>query len=329
MPRALAILARRLLSAVPVVLIVALGGFLLVEAAPGDAVDAYVASAGGDATMAAELRRAWGLEGGVIGRLLAYGTALAHFDLGRSLALSRPVLDVVMERLPNTLMLMAAALSLSFSFGSLLGIVAGARPGSWRDRLLSMLSLAVYAIPSFWLGLVLAIVFAVNLRWLPLSGIETMASGKSGWARAVDIGRHLVLPVAALGLIYTALYLRVMRSAMAEIWRADFIRACRARGLAPRRILFAHVARNALLPLVTLLGVQAAAMLGGSVVIESIFAIPGLGRLAQEAVAGRDAPLLVGIILVSSVCVIAVNLAVDVIAAALDPRIGSGSERAA
>lgn len=329
MRRAFALLVRRLAGAVPVMAIVVLGGFLLVEAAPGDAVDAYVAGAGGDAAMAAELRQAWGLEGSVAGRLVAYGAALARLELGQSMAFGRPVLDIVLERLPNTLMLMGAAISLSFALGAGLGIVAGAAPGSWRDRALSMLALAVYAIPSFWLGLVLAIVFAVNLRLLPLSGIETVASDRTGLARGLDIARHLVLPVAALGLIYMALYLRVMRSAMAEIWRADFIRACRARGLTSRRILIAHVARNAALPLVTLLGVQAAAMLGGSVVIESIFAIPGLGRLAQEAVAGRDAPLMVGIILVSSVCVILVNLAVDLASALLDPRIGAGGEHGA
>ena len=170
----------------------------------------------------------------------------------------------------------------------------------------------------------LTVVFAVQLRWLPLSGVESIASGKTGLARALDIGRHLVLPVAALGFIYLALYLRTMRAAMAEIWRMDFVLAARARGLSRRRIVLAHVARNALLPLVTVLGLQSAAMLGGSVVIETVFAVPGLGRLAQEAVASRDTPLLLGIILVSAVLVIAVNLAVDLLYALLDPRIGSG-----
>src|SRR5690606_34222980 len=132
---------------------------------------------------------------------------------------------------------------------SALGIVAGARPGSLGDRLLSTGSLALYAVPSFWLALVLVIVFAVDLRWLPIAGIESIASGKTGLARAADIARHLVLPVAALGFIYLALYLRMMRAGMAEVWRQDFILAARARGLPRRRIVLAHVARNALLPL--------------------------------------------------------------------------------
>ena len=169
----------------------------------------------------------------------------------------------------------------------------------------------------------LSVIFGVQLRWLPTAGIETIASGRQGLERALDIARHLVLPVAALGFIYMALFLRMMRAGMAEAWRQDFALAARARGLSRQRIVLRHVARNALLPLVTMLGLQSASMLGGSVVIESVFAIPGFGRLAQEAVAGRDAALLIGIILVSAVLVIAVNFLVDVFYAVLDPRVGA------
>ena len=324
MKRAFVLLRRRLLGAVPVLLLVVIGTFFLLEAAGGDAVDAYIASTGGDAGLIAELRQQWGLDQSAGARLAAYLWSLAHLDLGWSVTFSRPIGDVIVERLPNTLLLMGSATALSFGLGSVLGIAAGARPGSFRDRALSVGSLALYAVPGFWLGLVLTLIFAVQLRWLPLSGIETIASGKTGLARAADIARHLVLPVAALGFIYLALYLRTMRAAMAEAWRLDFVLAARARGLSRRRIVLAHVARNALLPLVTVLGLQSAAMLGGSVVIETVFSIPGLGRLAQEAVASRDTPLLLGIILVSAVLVIAINLVVDLIYALLDPRIGSG-----
>lgn len=328
MPRALRLIRRRLGAAVPVLVIVVIGTFFLLEAAPGDAVDAYLVSTGGDAAMIAALRESWNLGGSVLARLGAYLWALLHLDLGWSVAFSRPVRDVVLERLPNTLLLMGSAVALSFSVGTLLGVAAGARPGSLRDRILSLGSLALYAVPGFWLGLVLVVVFAVRLRWFPSSGIETIASGKEGLARAADIARHLVLPVAALGLIYLALYLRMMRAGMAEAWRQDFVLAARARGLSRRRIVWRHVARNALVPLVTMLGLQSAAMLGGSVVVESVFSIPGLGRLAQEAVSTRDTPLLLGIILVSAVLVIFVNLAVDLAYAALDPRVGAGEGRA-
>lgn len=324
MTRALRLIRRRLLTAIPVLFIVVIGSFCLLELAPGDAVDAYIVSTGAfDAEMIAELRQAWGLDRSAAARLGAYLTALAHGDLGWSVTFSRPILDVILERLPSTLLLMASAIALSFCLGSALGIVAGARPGSFRDRFLSIGALALYAIPGFWLGLVLVIVFSISLRWLPLSGIETIASGKHGLARALDIARHLVLPVGALGIIYLALYLRMMRSGMAEVWRMDFIVAARAKGIPRRRIVLRHVARNALLPLVTMLGLQSASMLGGSVVIESVFAIPGLGRLAQEAVASRDTPLLLGIILVSVVVVILINLAVDIAYAWLDPRVGA------
>lgn len=323
------IIRRRLFTALPVLAIVVLGTFLLLEAAPGDAVDAYILSAGGgDAELIASLRQQWGLDQSITARLWLYVSALVTGDLGWSVLFSRPIADVILERLPNTLLLMGGATALSFCLGSLLGVVAGAKPGSTADRLLSTGSLALYAVPGFWLGLVLIIVFAVQLRWLPLGGIETIASGKTGLVRAADILRHLVLPVTALGLIYLALYLRMMRAGMAEVWRQDFVRALAARGLSRRRIVWRHVARNALLPLVTMLGIQSAAMLGGSVVIESVFSIPGFGRLAQEAVAARDTPLLLGVILVSAIFVIFVNLLVDLVYSRLDPRIGAGRSAA-
>ncbi|MBP2558525.1 peptide/nickel transport system permease protein [Neorhizobium galegae] len=315
---------RRAISSIPVLLIVVVLTFLLLESASGDAVDAYLLSiGGGDATVAQSLRQAYGLDQSMLARLWLYFSSLATFDLGWSVAFGRPVLDLILERLPNTLLLMGSATAISFGFGSALGIIAGAKPESIRDRVLSTASLILYAIPSFWLGLVLSIVFAVQLRWLPTSGIETIASGKAGIARAADIARHLILPVGALALIYMALFLRVMRSGMAEAWTLDFVLFARSKGLSRSRIVLRHVARNALLPLVTMLGLQSAAMLGGSVVIESIFAIPGFGRLAQEAVSGRDAPLLMGIIVVSAVLVVCVNLVIDLVYAALDPRVGA------
>ncbi|MBZ9885057.1 ABC transporter permease [Mesorhizobium sp. CA10] len=328
MTRALRLLRRRVVGSVFVLLIVVIGSFLLLEAAPGDAVDAYVVSTGGDAGMIELLRHRWGLDQSELTRLANYLWALLHLELGQSVTFSRPIREIIFERLPTTLILMGSATALSFGLGSALGIYAGARPGSVRDRFLSIGSLALYAVPGFWLGLVLIVIFAVDLRWLPIGGIETIASGKTGFSRATDIAVHLVLPVSALGFIYLALYLRMMRAGMAEAWRQDFILAARARGLPRRRIVLAHVARNALLPLVTMLGLQSAQMLGGSVVIESVLAVPGLGRLAQEAVAGRDTPLLLGIILVSAVLVLVINLLVDLTYAVLDPRVGAGEASA-
>ncbi|UXT42742.1 ABC transporter permease [Agrobacterium tumefaciens] len=329
MKRAVTLLKRRAVSAIPVLLIVLIFTFVLLENASGDAVDAYLVSiGGGDAGLRDVLREQYGLNGSVLARFWLYASSVLRLDLGWSLAFDRPVLGLILERLPNTLLLMGSATAFAFILGAGLGIVAGARPGGLTDRVLSTLSLALYATPGFWLGLVLAIVFAVQLKWLPTSGIETIASGKQGFARALDIARHLVLPVASLGLIYLALFLRVMRTAMAAVWPLDFVLFAQSKGLSRRRIVLRHVARNAALPVVTVLGLQAATMLGGSVVIESVFAIPGFGRLAQEAVSGRDTPLLMGIILTSAVFVILVNLAVDIVYAVLDPRIGSGERQA-
>lgn len=317
-------LLRRLGSILPVLGIVLVGSFLILEAAPGDAVDAYVAQMGGaDVQQLEALRQSWGLDQGPLQLFFAYVTALFSGDFGWSSAFQRPVLDVILERLPATLLLMGVSTFLAFFAGSLLGIVAGAKPHSKRDRLLSLTSLALYAVPGFWLGLVLIVIFGVTLRWLPIGGLETIASGKTGLARAADISRHLILPVAALSSVYLTLYLRLMRDRMADLQQEMFVQALKARGISSRRIIWRHIARNAVLPVVTMLGLQAGVMLGGSVVIESVFAIPGFGRLAAEAVAKRDTALLLGVILFGAFAVIIANLLVDLAYARLDPRVRS------
>ncbi|QEN86534.1 ABC transporter permease [Labrys sp. KNU-23] len=301
----------------------------MLESASGDAVDAYVAGIGGaDAARIAELRSEWGLDQGPAFRLKAYLSALAQGDFGWSTAFQRPVLGILFERLPVTLITMGSALALAFLLGMVLGFLAGKRPNGWLDRVLSLGSLALYAMPGFWLSLVLILVFSVMLRWLPAGGFETMASGKTGLERAGDIAWHLVLPVSALGLLYMTLFLRLLRDGMEEVWHADFIRAARARGVTGWRLALNHVARNAVAPVITMLGLQSASLLGGSVVVESVFAIPGFGRLAAEAVSRRDTPLLLGVVLFSAVVVIVMNLLADLVQAWLDPRIGA-SERVA
>jgi peptide/nickel transport system permease protein len=318
---ALTLVRRRLARAPLVLLVVIVGGFLLLEAAPGDAVDAYVASLGGDAGLVRELRARWGLDRSAPTRFLLYLVGLATGDLGRSLAFDRPVLSLVLERLPITLALAGSATLLAFALGTGLGILAGARPRGPLDRLLSAAALVLNATPSFWLGLLLALLFAVRLRWLPLAGIETIGAGYTGAARLFDVARHLVLPVSTLGLVYAALYLRLMRAGMVEAWRTDFVRVARAKGISRRRLVLRHVARNALLPVVTMLGLQSATLVGGSVVVENVFAVPGIGRLAAEAVIQRDFPLLLGILIVSALLVLLVNLLVDLLYARIDPRV--------
>ncbi len=321
MNRTLRIVARRCIAAVPTILIVALVCFALLEAAPGDAVDAYLAqTGGGDAGFAAELRTRLGLAASWPERLLAFLAKIATLDLGNSVVFDRPVLAVLGERLPNTLMLMAATALVAAGLGIALGLFAGARPGSLRDALVSTSALALLAMPSFWLALLLILVFVVKLGWFPIGGIRTIGAP----AAPLDVLHHLVLPALALGTGYVALFLRTLRAGMVEAWRSDHVRAAHARGVARRAVVWRAVARPALLPVLVLFGQHMGTLIGGSVVVETVFAIPGMGRLAYEAVTGRDALLLVGVLLVATLVVLLANLVVDLLLVKLDPRVEAG-----
>jgi peptide/nickel transport system permease protein len=209
----------------------------------------------------------------------------------------------------------------SVATGIGLGLLAAARAGSWRDTLISILALVSYATPLFWVGLMLIVIFSLKLDWLPTSGMETVAAFHEGWARVVDIARHLVLPALTLSLFYMALYVRLMRAAMLEQAGMDYVTTARAKGLSETRITLSHVLRNAVLPVVTMAGVQVGSLLGGSIVVESVFAWPGLGLLAFQSLFARDFNLLLGIFFLSACLVVAVNLVVDVVYTLLDPRI--------
>ncbi len=320
--RVLALAGRRLLSSLPTLLIILVGLFLLLQLAPGDTVDALVAQmGGGDQKLTEELRRFYGLDAPVAVQLSRYLWRLVQFDLGHSAIYGKPVASVILERLPATLLLMGSALSLAFFAGIVLGILAARKVNQWPDTLISTLGLVFYATPSFWFGLMGIVVFAIKLAWLPPGGFETVGAGYVGLARVLDIARYLVLPTLTLALIFLAIYLRIMRASMLEVLTLDFVRTARAKGVAEQAVIVRHVLRNALLPVVTLIGLQAGTMLGGSVVVESVFALPGLGRLAYESVVQRDLNTLLGIVFVSALLVIAVNFIVDLLYARLDPRI--------
>ena len=187
--------------------------------------------------------------------------------------------------------------------------------------MISIFALITYATPLFWVGLMMIVVFSIYLGWFPTSGMENVAAFHEGFDRVVDIARHLVLPTITLSLFYLALYTRMMRASMLEQYGQDYVVTARAKGLTERRITFVHVVRNALLPVVTMAGVQVGALIGGSVIVESVFAWPGLGMLAFESLFARDLNLLLGIFMLSSVLVVAVNLVVDIVYSFLDPRI--------
>ncbi len=323
--RILSLALKRLAASLPTLVFILIGMFLLLKLAPGDTVDALLAQMGGaDAKVAADLRSFYGLDMSVAAQLGNYLWRLVRFDLGFSAIYGKPVATVIIERLPATLLLMISALSFAFFFGLVLGVLAARRVNRWPDTLISTVGLIFYATPSFWFGLMAIVVFSVYLQWLPAGGFEDITTGYSGLARTLDIARHLLLPTLTLGLIFLAIYLRIMRASMLEVLNLDFVRTARSKGLDETRIVTRHVLRNALLPMVTLIGLQAGTMLGGSVVVESVFSLPGLGRLAYEAVVQRDLNTLLGIVFISALLVIIINFLVDLVYARLDPRIAGG-----
>ncbi len=313
---------RRLLQAVPVIFAILVLNFLLLHLAPGDAAQVLAGEAGSASPeYMAQLRHRFGLDRPVAVQLLLYIKNMLTLDLGFSFRHNMPVVELIAGRLGPTLLLMLTTLALSVTAGIGLGLLAAARAGSWRDTLISILALVSYATPLFWVGLMLIVVFSLKLDWLPTSGMETVAAFHEGWARALDIARHLVLPALTLSLFYMALYVRLMRAAILEQAGMDYVTTARAKGLGESRIMLSHVLRNAVLPVVTMAGVQVGSLLGGSVVVESVFAWPGLGLLAFQSLFARDFNLLLGIFFMSACLVVAVNLAVDVVYTLLDPRI--------
>jgi len=269
----------------------------------------------------AQLRQRFGLDQPVLVQLALYMKNMVALDLGFSFRYNMPVLTLILNRLGPTLLLMGVTLVLSVGAGVTLGILAASRAKRWRDTLISILALVSYATPLFWIGLMLVVVFSLKLDWLPTSGMETVAAFHEGWSRVLDIARHLILPAVTLSLFYMALYTRLMRAAMLEQAGMDYVTTARAKGLSEGRITLAHVVRNAVLPVVTVAGVQLGGLLGGSIVVESVFAWPGLGFLAFQALFARDFNLLLGIFFLSASLVIVVNLGVDLLYTFLDPRI--------
>lgn len=313
---------RRLMQSVPVIILIMIGTFLLLKLAPGDTVDALVGDMGGaDAVFIERLRVEYGLDQPVWVQLWRYMAKLAVFDFGWSFVYEQPVSRVLMDRLGNTLMLMATSLTLAFAIGVALGAFAARKAYSLTDNAISTLGLIFYATPSFFLSLMLMLVFSVKLGWLPVGGIKTIAGFYTGWDHVLDVARHLVLPTVALSLIYLSFYLRLMRASVLEVVDLDYVRTARAKGAGEARLMIHHIMRNALLPVVTLLGLQFSTVLGGSVVVETIFTLPGLGQLAYQSVVQRDMNTLMGIIFLCAIIVVVVNFFTDLLYARLDSRI--------
>jgi ABC-type dipeptide/oligopeptide/nickel transport systems, permease components len=244
------------------------------------------------------VREKFGLDEPFHVRLWSYVSNVAMLDLGYSYRRDAPVIALIAERLPATLLLTMTAFFVSLGIGVLLGAVAAARVGRWTDSLVTGTALLFYATPLFWVALMAVLLFSVQLEWLPGFGFETVGADYTGLERALDIGRHLILPALTLGLFFAAVYMRMTRSSMLEVSGMDFVKTARAKGLSDRLIQRRHVLRNALLPVVTLAGLQAGQLVGGAVLTETVFAWPGVGRLMFESLQARDYQLLLGVFLV-------------------------------
>lgn len=309
-------------SALGLLLAVVLFNFILLHAAPGDVAEA-IAGATGGATKDSldEIRRIYGLDQSLPRQFLIYVGKLLQGDLGTSAYFNAPVAGLVLDRLFPTILLVGAALTAAVVAGTWLGVLAAQRPLGMLSQFVSVLSLLGYSAPVFWTGIVLILVFA---SWIPLFPAQGMIDPRTPdglLPQTLDILRHLMLPAFTLASVYLAQYSRLSRTSMMEALGADYVRTARAKGLSERVVVYKHALRNAILPIVTVAGVQVSHLLAGAVLVETVFGWPGMGRLAYESILRRDAPLMLGILFCTAVLVIVVNTLTDLLYRVIDPRI--------
>ena len=300
---------KRLLLAVPTVLGAVTVVFLLIHLVPGDPVDVMLGETAQPVDKA-RLRRQLGLDRPLLLQYASYLRRIARADLGRSLHSGRPVRRMIVARYPATLELGAAALLVALLIALPLGILAAWRPGAPIDTVSRVLAVLGAALPNFWLGPLLILVFAIQLEWTPVSGRGGVA--------------HVILPALTLGFGMTAVLTRMLRSTLLEHWRDEYVRTARAKGASESRVLLKHVLRNAVSPVVTVLGLQTGALLAGAIITETIFAWPGIGRLTLLAIQTRDYPLVQGCILVIALSYVLINLGTDLLYGVIDPRLRAG-----
>jgi len=319
---------RRLVNAVALLLAVVVLNFTLIQAAPGDPAMVIAGEMGGASQeVLADIRARYGLDRSKGEQLVTYVTKVAHGDFGYSFYFNRPVAALILQRLPATLLLVLTSLFAAVLVGAWLGILCARNPDGALSQIVSVFAIAGYAAPVFWTGLMLLVLFASVWPVLPVGGMSDLASPKSGLALVTDIARHLVLPAATLAIVYVAQYSRLTRTSMIEVLGADYVRTARAKGLPELVVVYKHALRNALIPLVTVVGLQFGQVLAGAVLVETVFAWPGLGRLVFDSILRRDYPTLLGVLFFSALVVLAANLVTDLVYRLIDPRIrtaGSG-----
>jgi peptide/nickel transport system permease protein len=311
-------LLKRLLSTVPVFIGLSLIVFVIMAMIPGNPAQALL-GAWATPENVARINQELGLNKPLWQQYLIWVGNMLHGNFGRSYVLNRPVIDEVMQRLGNTLILGGSALLISTVLGLLAGIVSAVRQFGWGDRLITLLVLIGISLPSFWIGLVMIMLFAVQLQWFPASGMYAIWGG-GGW---LDLLQHLAMPAVTLAIVATGVIARLTRTAMLEVLRQDFIRTARAKGLSERKVIYGHAFRMALVSVIPVIGIQAGFVLGGAVYIETVFQWPGLGAMLVNAVSTRDLLLVQGGVLVAACAYVLINLCADILQALLDPRLKS------
>lgn len=304
----LAYLLKRLVSTIPVLIGVSILVFSMARLVPGDPIDIMFANQAPPSPEQREnLRRSMGLDKPIHLQYLNFMTNLARGDMGQSFRSRRPVTEEIRNRLPNTIKLTVASLAVAATIGILAGIIAAVFKNTWIDFVSMFVAILGVSIPGFWLGLMVMMLFSVRLGWFPVAGADT-------W-------KHLVLPAVTLGVLASAVLARMTRSSMLEVLNQEYVRTARAKGLRETIVVLRHALRNALIPIITILGLQVGGLLSGAFVIEAVFAYPGIGMLAVNALANRDFPLIQGIVLLVATIYVLVNLFVDLLYGFFDPRV--------
>jgi peptide/nickel transport system permease protein len=313
--------ASRLLHGIPIFLVIVSVNFLLIHAAPGDPASYLTSLSEGSPEYEAQLRREFGLDRPLVVQLGIYLGKTASGDLGTSYRYKTPVADLILSRLGATLLLLGTGYFLATAAGIVLGAVAARRAHSASDQLTSFVALACYSMPVFWLGQLVLLFFALRLGWFPTQGMSSIRVRAEGLAKVLDVAHHLVLPATTYAVYQLTLMYRLARNKLQEVMREDYIITARAKGLSERVVVYKHGLRNALLPLITVLGMDFAFVLAGTVLVETVFAWPGMGRLMFDAIVARDYPVLTGIFTVVTAMVIVMNIVTDLIYAWVDPRV--------
>lgn len=298
--------------------------FSMMYLAPGDVADTISQSMGGaDKEILDQIRADYGLDRPFLVQLGSYIGNVLTFDLGYSFFYNTPVTDLILQRLPATLLLVFTAQVLALFIGVLLGVISARRPNGITSHFVTILALFGYSAPVFWTGILLLIGFSLNVHWFPVAGMRDVTISGGFWVHFLDIVRHLVLPVITLGSIFLALYSRLCRATMLEVLGSDYIRTAKAKGLSDHEVVYKHALKNSLSPVITLAGLQFSAVISGAVLVETVFSWPGLGTLAFQSIIARDTPTILGILFFSALVVIVGNLLTDLVLRLIDPRIGA------